>query len=201
MRALPESVPLGRAPRIRRQVARRIDRLARRAHRWHRHAHHPLCAAYAGELVRLGRRTRVCRGCAFAFGGALLGAGVGLAGSSLGLERVPWWAALAAVPLAVFAAGVHARHKALTRGVPALALAGVFALGLSRGGLPGLVLAFSAGFAAVWGWSAYRRRGPNRSPCAGCPEGPPQARCSGFARIVRSERAFQRLANRWLPGF
>ncbi len=33
-------------------VARRVDRLALRAHAFHRWAHHPLCAWYAAEVIR-----------------------------------------------------------------------------------------------------------------------------------------------------
>src|SRR3954452_7135005 len=58
-----------------RPLARKLDRLARRAHRFHRFAHHPLCVEYAPEVIRLGRRMRVCRGCALSLGGGALGVG------------------------------------------------------------------------------------------------------------------------------
>jgi hypothetical protein len=45
---------------------------------------------------------------------------------------------------------------------------------------------------------AYRRRGPNRSACQSCPERLGAAPCSGLLPIVRRERAFQRLSQRWL---
>src|ERR1700760_868287 len=60
-------------------TARLVDRLARRAHAFHRFAHHPLCDRYASELIPLGRRARLCRGCACAAIGALLGTGSALA--------------------------------------------------------------------------------------------------------------------------
>ncbi|HVZ35160.1 MAG TPA: hypothetical protein VG963_22190, partial [Polyangiaceae bacterium] len=60
-------------------LARRIDRLAVRAHRFHRWAHHPLCASYAGETLRLGRKTIVCRGCALVAGGLIVGVLLGAA--------------------------------------------------------------------------------------------------------------------------
>src|SRR3954471_6162611 len=56
------------------RTVRAIDRLAQRAHAFHRFAHHPLCERYASELIPLGRRARLCRGCASAATGALLGA-------------------------------------------------------------------------------------------------------------------------------
>ncbi|HSB19854.1 MAG TPA: hypothetical protein VLD85_07605, partial [Anaeromyxobacteraceae bacterium] len=74
----PSPAPLPAPPaRIPAALARRIDRLARRAHAFHRLAHHPLCRRYAAEVIRIGRRGRVCRGCAFTGAGAIAG---GLAG-------------------------------------------------------------------------------------------------------------------------
>ncbi|MFL5271282.1 MAG: hypothetical protein ACJ79E_04370, partial [Anaeromyxobacteraceae bacterium] len=63
-------------------LARRLDRLARQAHRFHRFAHHPLCDAYAGEVLRVPRRTVVCRGCALAAAGVVAGAAAGLFASA-----------------------------------------------------------------------------------------------------------------------
>ena len=65
-------------------LAHRLDRLARRAHAFHRHAHHPLCRRYRGEVVALGRRTRLCLGCTLAAAGLLLGLVLGalLAGAA-----------------------------------------------------------------------------------------------------------------------
>ncbi len=59
--------------RISPSLARRLDRLSRRAHRFHQFAHHPLCASYAGEVLAVGRRARVCRGCALAMAGGAAG--------------------------------------------------------------------------------------------------------------------------------
>jgi hypothetical protein len=64
--------------RIPRTSANAIDRLARGAHAFHRFAHHPLCDEYAGEVVRLGRRARICRGCALAALGAATGLAIGI---------------------------------------------------------------------------------------------------------------------------
>ncbi len=44
----------------------------------------------------------------------------------------------------------------------------------------------------------YRKRGPNRGPCTQCPERLLSIPCSGLRPIVRRERAFRRLAQRWL---
>jgi hypothetical protein len=43
----------------------------------------------------------------------------------------------------------------------------------------------------------YRRRGVDRGRCESCDERVHRP-CSGFASIVRRERAFRRRANRWL---
>ena len=199
----PQPLPLER-PRIAPALARRIDRLARYAHRWHRHAHHPLCARYAGELVQLGRRTRVCRGCALALGGTLFGLGAGAGVSELWplrLGAAQTWLVVALLVLVVAAAAavsLHARRKLFTRGLPAFVLAAAFAFGLRRADLAGSALAAGAALGVASAWIAYRRRGPDRSACTDCPEGPPHAGCSGFAPIVQRERAFQRLVSRWL---
>jgi hypothetical protein len=114
-------------------LARRLDRLARHAHRFHRHAHHPLCGAYAGEVLRLGRRTRLCRGCTLAALGAVGGALAGWAAPPLGPELLllgpallTGWAALALAPRAG-----RARSKLLTRGGPVALATFLVAAGLA----------------------------------------------------------------------
>jgi len=171
--------------RIPSPLARRIDRLARRAHRFHRFAHHPLCDEYAGELVPLGGRTRLCRGCAlFAAGGI---AGV----VAIAIVRpVPVVVMVVAVVGAFVAASSlkWRTNKWLTRFAPAAGF------GFAMGHLGTAVATISiAGLLAL----AYRRRGPNRSPCASCPERSFPT-CRGMTEIVRAERAFQRLSGRWL---
>jgi hypothetical protein len=47
--------------------------------------------------------------------------------------------------------------------------------------------------AAISCWLLYRRRGPDRRPCAACPEQTRQP-CSGLLPILRAERAFIRRA-------
>lgn len=177
-------------PRLSRDVARTLDRLARRAHAFHRFAHHPLCERYASELIRLGRRERVCRGC------VALGLGL-VAGFILALSvelRASVVYGLLASGAALGAASLRFRlPKLFGRFVPALglglALASVFTDFRSGAWL----VAVGGGGVAFF---AYRRRGPSRSPCATCPERLEPAPCSGFADIVRRERAFQRVAQR-----
>jgi hypothetical protein len=176
-------------------TARVIDSLARRAHAFHRFAHHPLCDRYASELIPLGRRARVCRGCACAALGTLAGA--------LGaLFTQPSSSTLfvgGALGLAVLLSTLALRlPKALGRGLGA-ALASFAGLGglLSAERAPRMLalslLAFVGGF--LW---LYRRRGPNRSPCQTCSERLGARTCSGLRPIVQRERAFRRLAQRYI---
>ena len=159
-----------------------IDRLARGAHAFHRFAHHPLCGEYAGETVRIGRRARICRGCAMvALGGA--------AGIAIGLARpLPPAIATALVVTGFILAAKRLRSKIASRFLPA-----VFAgAALVSGIVPALVAAAAISLAVV----RYRRRGPDRSPCAACPEREGPSPCRGYAAIVRRERAFRRFAAR-----
>jgi hypothetical protein len=189
-------------------LARRIDRLAVQAHRFHRWAHHPLCASYRSETLRLGRKTVVCRGCALVASGLLCGMILGVA-----LARTPphglsarWSVAALAVSGATLwrvtssrvQGGGRRSSKLLSRFLPALLAASVamHAL-LERSPYGALLLALlGAGTAALV--ARYRRRGPNRSPCLDCPERLTFAPCSGVQPILRRERAFRRLAQRWL---
>jgi len=179
------------------RTVRAIDRLARRAHAFHRFAHHPLCERYSGELIPLGRRVRLCRGCASAALGSLVGLlaalawqpvfslllgssvlGLGLLTSGLALRLPKWLGRACATACLAFAclSGLRA-----ARGAPL-----VLAIG---------ILAASAAFLAL-----YRKRGPNRGPCQECPERLSSRTCSGFRPIVRRERAFRRLAQRLVDG-
>jgi hypothetical protein len=177
------------------RTVRVIDRLAKQAHAFHRFAHHPLCERYAGELIPLGKRTRVCRGCACTLLGSLAGLlsalcwqptffvlscvtalGLGLALSSL-VRRLPKWlgrAAAAACLGFTCLAGLRFAH-----GAPLF-----LALG---------ILATSATLLTL-----YRKRGPHRGPCQQCPERLLSVPCSGLRPIVRRERAFRRVAQRFL---
>ncbi len=171
-------------PRPPRRVLRRIDRLSRAAHRFHRFAHHPLCDEYAGEVLRVGR-TRVCRGCTLAACGGLAGGAVGL------LAAPPLWVATAAAVLGVALLPLSHGGKWRSRFAPSLLFALATGAGIAAWSLAGL--AVSAGTVAIFVLllRAYRRRGPDRAPCATCPERTAMP-CRGFMPIVRRERAFQR---------
>jgi hypothetical protein len=192
-------------PRLPPDTARRIDRLAKRAHRFHRYAHHPLCPAYACEIIAMGRM-RVCRGCLFAVLGTLGGLCHGV--------LAPWRSSIVLGIMAVcfsLATGsvVRPRGKLVKRLVPAWGAALVVAacLRTSRGApLLTVVTIVTLAAAGAATWLAYRRRGPNRDPCAKCPErtagtrNDSRAVCSGLLPIVRRESAFQRLAGRMIDG-
>ena len=173
-------------PRIPLPLARRIDRLAWRAHAFHRFAHHPLCDIYRNEVLRVGRRFRVCKGCTFLAAGLV----TGVAGGAF--VRLPLWWGMCALLLAL-ALGALSLLVRLPKIVGRL--------------LPGAGLGIS-----LWaGWpcvlasllivavadALYRRRGVDRGRCETCNERL-RSPCSGFASVVRRERAFRRRVDRWL---
>ncbi len=189
-------VPVPLRPRkVSRNAARRLDRLSVRAHRFHRFAHHPLCERYAGEVVRVGR-VRLCRGCTFAIAGGAIGACTGLA---IGGSVVTGIAACA-LAIVTLLATLYRRAR-IAKLVTRLAPAALFSLAITCGALAtslagATVAAFAA--AAVVGLRVlYGRRGADRSPCSSCPERE-LSPCSGFAPIVLRERAFQRIAARYI---
>ena len=169
------------------QLALRIDRASRAAHRFHRFAHHPLCHRYAKEVIAIGRRQRICRGCTLVILGLVCGV---LAGQALPLSVAGWYFAGAAAVL-LGASRLRRLPKSVTRLAPA------FALGWASTGSVGCAL-LAAGI-AVTAVLGYRRRGPYRGPCVSCPELGARV-CSGFFPIVHRERAFQRLARKWMTG-
>jgi hypothetical protein len=171
-------------PRLPRPLARRIDRLARSAHAFHRFAHHPLCERYASEVIPLGRRARICRGCTL----AVLGAAAGAAGGWL-LGPPAWLGWVALTSALALLASARRWPKSLSRGLP-LAL---LAFGATASLACGLASATALSGFVAW----YRQRGPNRSPCAACPERSARV-CSGLAPMVLRERAFRRLTGRWI---
>ncbi len=175
------------APSIPPLLARRIDRLAVVAHAFHRFAHHPLCDRYAGELVQLGHRARVCRGCALAFLGAGMGTVAGWLSRGISLGQIALLLPAVGLLLAIVPFG---RLKILRRLLPALLLTAAVFHG------PASVSLLSVTLAAAT-LVLYRRKGPNRVPCTTCPERTLEV-CSGFAPIVRRERAFRRLSGRWI---
>jgi hypothetical protein len=171
---------------ISKAVAARIDRASRYAHAFHRFAHHPLCNRYRGEVISIGHRARFCRGCALgAFGGAL--------GFALGVclhLRAPQAIVIALTALGLLLiTSVVRLPKFGSRLIPA-ALLGAAASG-------GIAMTLAIGAMIVAMLWAYRHRGPNRSPCLACPERQLPV-CSGYAPIVRRERAFRRLSARWI---
>ena len=185
----------GRTPTA---LARRIDRLARRAHRFHRFAHHPLCDAYAPELLRLGRRSRVCRGCVLAAAGLALGAIAGLALPALPPSALAL-AFAAALALALRGAAPRAgaaRPKLASRALPAALLAALPAHAVRHPAAAPVAAGVAALVCAAVALAAYRRRGPDRAACARCPERDGAVVCSGYRSVVRRERAFARVAGR-----
>jgi hypothetical protein len=195
----PGVVSPARRPRhaIPPSARRAIAQLSRRAHRFHRFAHHPLCGAYAGEVIRVGKRTRLCRGCTYAILGGVAG---GLAGLALGAStRWPMIAIAGGVTCLLATLWLRRRvSKLVTRLAPAALFAfaitgGVRSLG--AGSVRGAIAAAVA-IASVAGlrW-LYGRRGPDRRACVTCPERD-HSPCSGFAPIVSRERAFQRVVRR-----
>ena len=176
--------------RIPPRLARRLDRLARRAHAFHRFAHHPACHEYAGEVFRFGRRTRICRGCALAAMGAIAGTALGLvspAEAPLALISVLLAAALALASLRARSIGKVAGRFLSS----ALLVFGTIS-GIRTGSWFGLGIALAS---TVFLIRAYRIRGPHRGPCRACPERDGPSPCRGFAPIVRRERAFSRRAS------
>ena len=182
---------------IDRGLARRLDRLAFRAHAFHRWAHHPLCREYEGEVFRLGRRLRLCRGCTL----AALGGAAGLAAGFL-VPPLPPAASLGLACLGLLAAlpALSRRRwsKVLTRALPAALPPFLLVQALRSGGVLRWGVAALAAAVAAAVVLAYRRRGPDRAPCAACAEAPAHGACRGFREIRDRERAFGRLAARWL---
>ena len=184
--------------RMSRGLAARLDRISRRAHLFHRFAHHPLCVAYAGEVVRLGS-VRVCKGCLLTSAGIALGVplalvsapALGLRGSALLGTAVSL--ACAAIPLF----GWQTPPKLLTRMLYAVGLVftPVAALVASREDRGAAMLIGLAAIAmTVVRVARYRARGPNRAPCTTCAEKSEVRVCPGLRPIVARERAFARLS-------
>jgi hypothetical protein len=181
---------------------RRIDRLAKRAHAFHRFAHHPLCDNYAGELIALRGRSRVCRGCAAALASGLIGVSTALAVRLPALALSSLCAAVLCALLIAQAtpwpAGRARPAKLWTRGVPAFLLAASVTTCLRTASLGHWSAAAGLLVLSRIVLARYRLRGPDRSPCSVCPERQKPAPCSGFRSIVRAERAFVRRSERLL---
>lgn len=178
-------------------LARRLDRLAFRAHAFHRWAHHPLCREYEGEVFRFGHRLRLCRGCTLAAAGAAAGL---LAGALLPVLPPAGLLGLGCLGAGAGALALARRRipKVATRALPAALPPGLLLQALRGHGRLAWSLALLAWAAAAAVVAAYRRRGPDRTPCATCPEATGPGVCRGFRDIRRRERAFARLAGTWL---
>jgi hypothetical protein len=169
-------------PALPKPLAKRIDGLAWRAHAFHRFAHHPLCDSYRGEVLRLGRRIRLCKGCTLLALGFLAGIVLG------GLWQPPPLAGVAAWALALVigVSSLRARlPKIIGRLIPGVGLG----VSLWAGFTCVLLALASVGICTL----LYRRRGMERSRCGPCHERDRKP-CPGFVLIVRRERAFQRKA-------
>ena len=160
--------------------------MARKAHAFHRFAHHPLCAAYEQELIVLGRSSRICKGCTLALVGLLCGAVTGI------FVRLTGMSASIALVLALLLLLTSLRRrlpKVLNRGAAGALIGLALTQGVGAFVLGGAVLALA--------YQLYRLRGPDRGPCASCPEnGNPS--CSGFRPILEAERAFRQAASELL---
>ena len=190
-----------RPQRLPSALAYRLSRLAARAHAFHRFAHHPLCTAYAPEVLRIGRRVHVCAGCTWAAAGSALGL---LLAAATPRAWMALSCALGAQILGLAALFTSARqhaqtYKWLLRAGPMLLLAwGVMQVVCCGAtfGLPAWVIGAEGALAAV-GWCAqhrYRRRPPWRLPCMTCPQRQ-DAVCDGFRRVVQRERALHRASS------
>jgi hypothetical protein len=188
---------MARTPRA---LARRIDGLARAAHLFHRYAHHPLCAEYRGELIALGRRARVCRGCSLVLAGAISGGALAfLVVLPPGPVLLVFFVGVALGAGSTFAERFRRARpvKLLSRFLPALTVAFALLRALAFGAL-GIAFAATGAALVALAMAGYRRRGPDRTPCTSCPERSGSRPCRGIAPIVRRERAFRRLAGQWL---
>lgn len=173
-------------PTIPRRLARQIDGLSRRAHAFHRYAHHPLCEPYRGEVIRIGRWLRLCKGCTYLATGLVLG----VAGGAI-LQPSP------ASGFVVLAVSVAAGVASLWLRMPKLAGRAWPGMGIGLGLWAGWPCALASTLVVGLMGLLYRRRGTERARCDTCHERERQP-CSGFVLIVRRERAFQRKAHRWL---
>ena len=175
--------------RIPLSLARRIDRLAWRAHAFHRFAHHPLCDAYRHEVLRVGRHLRVCKGCTFLAAGLVVGVALG----TFVRPMFSWGAGALLLALGLGVLSLRTRvPKSLGRFLPGA--------GIGMALWAGWTCMLAALLIGVTSGVLYRRRGVERSLCKACHERL-RSPCSGFMPAVRRERAFRRRVNRWMDAF
>jgi len=171
-------------PSLPRSLVKRIDRLAWRAHGFHRYAHHPLCDSYRSEVLRIGKRFRLCKGCSLLAAGWVLGLALGAL-----------WRPSLVVGVVVWAGALSAGVVSLRLPKPVARLFPGAGLGLAVwAGWPCALLSLATLVACG---VLYRRRGVERARCEPCHERDRKL-CSGFVLIVRRERAFQRQARCWI---
>jgi hypothetical protein len=160
--------------------------LARRAHAFHRFAHHPLCHVYRGEVLRVGKRFRLCKGCTFLAAGLVMG----IVGGAFVRLPLAWGASALLFALVLGMLSLRLRlPKIAGRLIPGAGLG----LALWAGWPCALASLLVVALVGV----LYRRRGVEGNRCATCPERS-LSPCSGFASIVRRERAFRRRVDGWL---
>ena len=136
---------------------------------------------------------RLCRGCSYGLAGGFLGGVAALVVPSFAGAVI----AAACSAMLLLASAKLRPSKIVSRFVPA----GLFGYAIGTGVLALTVLGFAIAALAIalaGGLRlAYAKRGPDRTPCVTCPERALQP-CSGFAPIVSRERAFQRVARKYL---
>ncbi len=139
-------------------------------------------------------------GCALALLGSLAGA---LAGLRLGTLTTALVSLTGAVGLALWSLhdGRAGRaSKVATRFVPACGLMFAF-FSVARVCSPASIgIAIAAGACMLGFVGLYKRRGPNRTPCASCPERSGATTCSGLRPIVRREKALMRKTGAMILG-
>ena len=137
----------------------------------------------------MGRRLRVCKGCAFLAGGLVVGVALG----TFVRPVFSWGAAALLLALGLGVLSLRARlPKIFARFLPGAGIGMALWAGWPCM-LAALLIVAASGI-------LYRRRGVERSLCKACHERL-RSPCSGFAPAVRRERAFRRRVDRWIDAF
>lgn len=140
----------------------------------------------------------LCRGCTLSATGAVAGVVVGAALPAASAAVLISGALLFALS-AVLALNTGRRaSKWLTRALPVAVGAATATSGLFGTSLTGALISCTVGACFIAAMAGYRRRGPDRAACVRCPEAGSATPCSGATPILRRERAFRRLVQRWV---